>query len=252
MSQSDLRSRTSSHGTNDSSPHGRDESDEDYDPSTYNVSASPSKQASQKVANGRYRTTISINGGEDPNVEINQGANRPPVSRTTSKKTPKPPATASSTGPKERKSLFASKPRDDLVPCSNCGRCFAEDRISKHQEICIKTSMKKRKTFDSTKKRVAGTEAEVFVKKAAKNKTKEKPAKKSDWRKKREEFINALRAAKEAQRYVAAGGKISDLPPPPPMDTSDYIQCPHCNRKFNEAAADRHIPKCKNIKSNKR
>ena len=78
------------------------------------------------------------------------------------------------------------------------------------------------------------------------------PAKKSDWRKKREEFINALRAAKEAQRHVANGGKISDLPPPPPSDYSDYVQCPHCQRRFNEAAADRHIPKCANIKSNKR
>ena len=61
-----------------------------------------------------------------------------------------------------------------------------------------------------------------------------------------------MRAAKEAQRILAAGGKVSDLPPPPPMDTSDYTQCPHCNRKFNEAAAERHIPKCKNIRSNKR
>ena len=76
--------------------------------------------------------------------------------------------------------------------------------------------------------------------------------KKSDWRKKRVEFINALKAAKEAQRHIAAGGNIKDLPPPPPMDTSDYVQCPHCNRRFNEGAADRHIPKCKNIKSNKR
>ena len=78
------------------------------------------------------------------------------------------------------------------------------------------------------------------------------PKKKSDWRKKRAEFIAALRAAKEAQRHLAAGGKISDLPPPPPSDTSDYIQCPHCGRRFNEGAADRHIPKCKNILSNKR
>ena len=61
-----------------------------------------------------------------------------------------------------------------------------------------------------------------------------------------------LRAAKAAQRHLAAGGKLSDLPPPPPMDTSDYIQCPHCGRKFSDSAADRHIPKCKNIKSNKR
>ena len=34
----------------------------------------------------------------------------------------------------------------------------------------------------------------------------------------------------EAQRHIAAGGKVSDLPPPPPMDTSDYVQCPHCSR----------------------
>ena len=55
--------------------------------------------------------------------------------------------------------------------------------------------------------------------------------KKGDWRKKREEFINTLRAAKEAQRHLANGGSLKDLPPPPPMDTSDYIQCPHCNRR---------------------
>ena len=35
------------------------------------------------------------------------------------------------------------------------------------------------------------------------------------------------------------------------MDTSDYVQCPHCGRRFNEAAADRHIPKCASISSNK-
>ena len=117
--------------------------------------------------------------------------------------------------------------------------------------------------------------------------------KQADWRKKREEFIATLRAAKEvhhrknnhnphhhhyhqyhryfesskrlpplsplplsdsarirqnppesrsqslsplcdslqAQRYVKAGGNLKDLPPPPPMDTSDYIQCPHCERR---------------------
>ena len=35
----------------------------------------------------------------------------------------------------------------------------------------------------------------------------------------------------QAQRYVKAGGNLKDLPPPPPMDTSDYIQCPHCQRR---------------------
>lgn len=75
--------------------------------------------------------------------------------------------------------------------------------------------------------------------------------KKSNWRKKHEEFINNIRAAKQAQAHVAAGGKLADLPPPPPLDTSDYIQCPHCGRKFNQAAADRHIPKCATMLHNK-
>lgn len=64
---------------------------------------------------------------------------------------------------KARQSIFAPKPRDDLLPCSNCGRNFAEDRIERHQDICLNTSKKKRKTFDMTKKRVQGTDAESFV-----------------------------------------------------------------------------------------
>lgn len=61
------------------------------------------------------------------------------------------------------RSRFVPKPRDDLTSCKNCGRNFADDRIEKHQEICINTSKKKRKAFDMTKKRVQGTEAETFV-----------------------------------------------------------------------------------------
>jgi len=76
-------------------------------------------------------------------------------------------------------------------------------------------------------------------------------AKKVDWRKKHEDFIATIRAAKEYQAHVAKGGDPKDLPPPPAADTSDYVQCPYCNRKFSEGAAERHIPKCKTIKSNK-
>lgn len=74
---------------------------------------------------------------------------------------------------------------------------------------------------------------------------------KKDWRKTHEEFINAIRAAKSAQAHVARGGKLSDLPPPPPSSNPDYVQCPHCSRKFNEGAAERHIPKCANYAFNK-
>merc|ERR1711916_35823 len=32
-------------------------------------------------------------------------------------------------------------------------------------------------------------------------------------------------------------------------ETSSLIPCPHCGRKFNQTAADRHIPQCQNIKA---
>ena len=66
---------------------------------------------------------------------------------------------------------------------------------------------------------------------------------KSNWRKKREEFVATMRAAKEAQRHVANGGSLRDLPPPPPSDTSDYIQCQHCGRRLSLVSLFRNITK---------
>lgn len=143
-----------------------------------------------------------------------------------------------------------SRPRDpNLEQCKFCGRSFAKDRIQKHEEICAKT-LKKRKVFDATKMRVKGTEAEQFVRK--KNKKEDPKPKKSSWRTQHENFIASIRQAKAVQKHLASGGKLSDLPPPPPSENPDYVPCPHCGRKFNDAAAERHIPRCKNIVSNKK
>ncbi|KYM92831.1 hypothetical protein ALC53_00369 [Atta colombica] len=140
-----------------------------------------------------------------------------------------------------------------LVKCKTCGRSFAQNRIDLHEEICMKTTTKKRKQFDPVMSRVRGTELEPFVKKGfakRENKTK-KPEIKPDWRRKHEEFISAIRYARETQARLAAGENLSDLPPPPPSDTSDYIQCEHCGRKFNRSAAERHIPICKRMHDRK-
>ena len=61
------------------------------------------------------------------------------------------------------------------MACKICQRNFAEDRVEKHEEICKKTQEKdkKRKAFDMTKKRVAGTDAAKFVKSASQLKAKE-------------------------------------------------------------------------------
>ena len=76
-------------------------------------------------------------------------------------------------------------------------------------------------------------------------------AKKNNWRQVHQDFIKTIRAAKEVTKHLAKGGKISDLPPPVPSKNLDYVQCPHCNRRFSEAAADRHIPKCATMIHNK-
>lgn len=64
-------------------------------------------------------------------------------------------------------------------------------------------------------------------------------------------FLFHLKLAKEVQAHIKAGKDIRDLPPPPKSDYSDYVQCPHCERRFNEGAADRHIPKCATMLHNK-
>ncbi|XP_065354293.1 uncharacterized protein LOC135948780 [Calliphora vicina] len=158
-------------------------------------------------------------------------------------------------------------PPPGMASCQYCQRQFNEDRLAKHEEVCGKMASKKRKIFDASKHRVKGTEAEIYVRKGKVSnssvpktvttvikKTQEATntgEKKSNWRKKHEEFIAAIREAKKVQAYLAKGGKLSDLPPPPPSENPDYIQCPHCSRRFNQAAAERHIPKCANMQHNK-
>ncbi|CAH0550015.1 unnamed protein product [Brassicogethes aeneus] len=145
--------------------------------------------------------------------------------------------------------------RDDLAECKICHRRFAEDRLAVHENICLKSAQSKRKKYDATKHRLQGTDLEQYGRKILKGSNKapakQSSASKKDWRKAHEEFIAAIRSAKQTQAHLAKGGKLSDLPPPPPSSNPDYVQCPHCGRRFNESAAERHIPKCANYQYNK-
>ncbi|CAF0822381.1 unnamed protein product [Rotaria sp. Silwood1] len=137
-----------------------------------------------------------------------------------------------------------------LYPCSICNRSFASDRIQQHQEACSKAN-KQRRVFDSTKQRLQGTEAAAYFRKGKGGKGPNQPVKpsvpKSNWRQKHEDFIRAIRYAKQATNYEKAGGRLADLPPPPASVNPDYIQCPHCGRNYAPKVAERHIPKCVNI-----
>ncbi|XP_034661760.1 uncharacterized protein LOC117897171 isoform X2 [Drosophila subobscura] len=177
----------------------------------------------------------------------------PPLNRKVEAKSPVP------------KKTMSQPPPEGTSACRYCGRYFNTDRLGKHEDVCQRTMTTKRKIFDASKQRVGGTEAEKFVgkkgNKAARSQASYSSAaqvkglvtgvKKSNWRKKHEEFIQTIRSAKQAQAHVARGGKLSDLPPPPPSENPDYIQCPHCGRRFNQTAAERHIPKCATMIHNK-
>ncbi|XP_015463381.3 trichohyalin isoform X1 [Astyanax mexicanus] len=127
-----------------------------------------------------------------------------------------------------------------LVPCEICNRCFAEERLEKHIRICEKLQQSKRKTFDSAQFRAKGTELEKFMKTNIQRKAPE--PKKNNWRQKHEALIHNLRQA----RAPAPGG----FSPKPSLDVNpDYVSCPHCSRRFAPGPAERHIPKCQNIKS---
>ena len=69
-----------------------------------------------------------------------------------------------------------------FVPCSVCGRKFAADRVEKHVAICEKSQKKKRKTFDTAKMRVAGTELAGYNSHRKTSASIQKQEKKSNWR----------------------------------------------------------------------
>ncbi|KAM6977687.1 zinc finger C2HC domain-containing protein 1A [Aplochiton taeniatus] len=131
-------------------------------------------------------------------------------------------------------------PGEELNPCQICGRRFFPKVLKKHIPICQKAAAKKRKVFDSSRQRAEGTD--ISTVKPIKPKV-GPPKKPSNWRRKHEDFIATIRAAKGLTQVMKDGGPLP--PPPPPSYDPDYIQCPYCQRRFSENAADRHIKFCR-------
>ncbi|XP_007894985.1 zinc finger C2HC domain-containing protein 1A [Callorhinchus milii] len=130
--------------------------------------------------------------------------------------------------------------QNDLVPCRICGRTFIAATRLKHEPICQKNTAKRRRAFDSSRQRAEGTDISTL--KPLKPRP-EPPKKPSNWRRKHEEFITTIRAAKGLTQVMKEGRPLP--PPPPPSYNPDYIQCPYCQRRFSQSAADRHISFCK-------
>jgi zinc-finger of a C2HC-type len=120
--------------------------------------------------------------------------------------------------------------------------------------------IEQRKAFDSKKMRIADNPELVQIlkkKEKEENVQKKKPGKVDvpiapaegmpKWKQQSSQFREALRAAR---MYSNAAAKGEELPPPiiSAPDTS-LVPCPHCAQRFNEKAAERHIPQCLNIRA---
>ena len=142
-----------------------------------------------------------------------------------------------------------------LFQCHDCGRKFNEKALARHKNICKKVFMQKRKKFDAAQARLSefsGNDKNL-VKKVKKTNRRARASSKSSnkagkWKRQSEQLRQAMMANKE---YALA--KKEGRPPPPvssvPSVDPDLVPCPHCGRSFNEAAAERHIPRCQNIKA---
>ena len=48
----------------------------------------------------------------------------------------------------------------------------------------------------------------------------------------------------QVTKALKEGKSLKDIPVMPSKVDNSLVKCPHCGRTFNEAAAERHIPKC--------
>ena len=153
--------------------------------------------------------------------------------------------------------LDETGPMEPLYPCRTCGRRFNAKALPKHEGICVNLKPT-RKVFDSKAARVQGTDAAKFATKTADSRGDGRGGSRGKTPKWKAQS-NQLREAMKANRMIAKaqrdGVPLSDLPaeafPSMAQDEADddRVPCPHCGRKFNAKAAERHIPRCQELKT---
>ncbi|XP_033629830.1 zinc finger C2HC domain-containing protein 1A-like [Asterias rubens] len=139
---------------------------------------------------------------------------------------------------------FSSSGNFERQPCSVCGRKFNPETLTKHETVCRKSELKtrQRRVFDSGKQRLQGTGASLKSRITQPGQIQAQPIKETNWRERHLDFVNSIRSARAAQKAINTGGPLP--PPPPPSKNPNYIECPHCTRRFSRTAAERHISFC--------
>ncbi|KAH0787942.1 Zinc finger, C2H2 type family protein [Histomonas meleagridis] len=203
-----------------------------------------------------------------PPPKRRQTASRPPPSK------PQPPSDDDDDGytppppPKRRQTASRQPPpssfdnnddEDDgeRRACAYCGRKFGLDRIDKHEEICARSSSKKRKVFNAAKQRLADIGGERIIPKKSAPEPKKTINGVAKYKLEHERLIESLRAARKLQNYEDAKAKGKNVGPPPEVPKyeiidDDRVPCPYCGRKFAEEAARRHIPVCERMNAGRR
>ncbi|CAH0694641.1 unnamed protein product [Spodoptera exigua] len=115
-----------------------------------------------------------------------------------------------------------------LLPCAVCGRTFVPQSLAKHVKICEKMTVKKRKTFDSSRQRREGTDLEQYLPKNF--------------------------GLPENSPFLEKSPPNTAKPTPKPKPQSirnaiskpmaELQKCPHCNRAFGVRAFERHVEWC--------
>jgi len=151
----------------------------------------------------------------------------------------------------------------DLLQCDSCKRSFNAKTLEKHAKVCVKVFQQKRKAFDTRERRwdhVDPLERPTQSKEGVGAK-KRKP----NWRDKSDAFRAAISCARQTSPtgstvktaqdnkvyHTSVGGskkkRLVDAErrlEAAQEECGDIQKCPHCQRKFNTDAAERHIPIC--------
>jgi len=143
-----------------------------------------------------------------------------------------------------------------LVECGSCGRKFQENSIAKHQKVCQKVFMSKRKKFDSKKARTGKEGGAMESKQSSSNNNKSGKSKAGNWRAKSDKLRKALCAAKGVTTNNGSSSNLhnnynngNEANNSGDAEDDDLVPCPYCKRRFNAPAAERHIPRCKETKA---
>jgi len=138
---------------------------------------------------------------------------------------------------------------EPLVRCpEGCGRSFFESVVDKHAKTCKQVFQHKRSAFDIVRHRMTEDQKKLVgsnhnpsrLNKTAKM-TKPKDALRAmpKWKQQSYAFRAMLKNAKGEQ--LTNDEQIAMVT----NQQDEFVRCEYCNRRFNEKAAERHIPFCK-------